>query len=96
MNETWSVNSEWHGNKIFSNSRRFQGWGFQNVFKENFNIKAKISRGKCWGIFCSKIAPVHSNQFPQNYRKIVLWQELFSVRKKAVHLWKLKSKIGGT
>ena len=44
LNETWSINSEWHGNWNLCRRRRFQAWGFQNVFEENVDIKAKISR----------------------------------------------------
>ena len=40
---------------------------------------------KCFRI--SQITSAHGNKFPLNFRKIVLWRKLFSVRKKAVHLW---------
>ena len=42
---------------------------------------------KCSGISRSNIQPAHGSRFPLNFRKIVLWRKLFSIRKKAVHLW---------
>ena len=74
----------------------FKPGGFKMFLKKILISKPKFLEQilKCSRISRAKIASAHGNKFPLNFRKIVLWRKLFSVRKK-VHLWKYKSKFDG-
>ena len=83
--------------RISAYAEDFKPGGFKMFWKKIVrNPKFLEQILKCSRISCSKIAPAQGNKFPLNFRKIVLWRKLFSVRKKAVHLWKYKSQFDGT
>ena len=82
----------------FSEDADFKPVDFKMFLKKILISKPKFIEQilKCSRISRSKIASAHGNKFPLNFRKIVLWGKVFSVRKKAAHLWKCKSTFDGT
>ena len=75
--------------RISAYAEDFKPQGFKMFLKNILISKPKFLEQilKYSWISRSKIAPAQGNKCPLNFRKIVLWGKLFSVRKKAAHLW---------
>ena len=84
--------------RISAYAENFRPGGFKMFFKKILISKPKLLEQilKYSRISRSKKTPAQGKKFPLNFKKIVLWRKLFSVRKKAADLWEYKSKFNGS